>query len=346
MQKHIKTYSGYYTDPNKLLQSASGGAANILAEMILRRGGVVFGVTYSPDFKGAEYCCIEKEDELHRLKGSKYIAPRKKILVDGEYRGVYAEVGKRLKDGREVLFVGLGCTITALYSLLKIWKIDTTSLYTVELICHGTTYPKVAEEYVTGLEKKYGAPVNAFTVRYKKEGWLPVYIRAEFQNGKIFELPFYHSEYGYAFSIFLSHGCYSCQFRNENHPGDIVIGDFAGIHPDMPNYNRNGVSIILILTEKGDTLFQQIDQSVFRLHEESFEYAIANNPMYVKSATKTKNWERFKKTLDTAGLVAAVREHQGAYRYFCFVLRRNLIEFLPVCARRWLREKLQQHRKR
>ena len=64
----IKSYSGYYVDDDNLLKSASGGAVSIISEAIVRRGGVVFGATYSDDYKRSEYKCVEKLEDLELLK--------------------------------------------------------------------------------------------------------------------------------------------------------------------------------------------------------------------------------------------------------------------------------------
>lgn len=42
MDTRYTVYSGYIKDRNKLLESASGGASTVIAESIIRRGGVLF----------------------------------------------------------------------------------------------------------------------------------------------------------------------------------------------------------------------------------------------------------------------------------------------------------------
>ena len=68
----MKAYSGFFKDQKKLLESASGGVATALSERIINCGGVVFGVKYTDDYHGAEYCCVESVEMLDQLKGSKY----------------------------------------------------------------------------------------------------------------------------------------------------------------------------------------------------------------------------------------------------------------------------------
>ena len=139
----LKAYSGYYRDTQKLLQSASGGAASVLAQAVIRNGGAVFGASYSADFRTAEYSYIERPEDLGRLKGSKYIPTLKRVLVDGEYVPLWPLVAEKLKKGKEILFTGLGCDVAALKSYLKANHVDFSRLYTVDLICYGPAIPEV-----------------------------------------------------------------------------------------------------------------------------------------------------------------------------------------------------------
>ena len=86
----MKIYSGIIKDKDKLLQSASGGVVTALSEKIIENNGVVFGVRYTQDFYGAEYCYIENLNELNQLKGSKYITS-----VKGS---IFKELEKKLNN--------------------------------------------------------------------------------------------------------------------------------------------------------------------------------------------------------------------------------------------------------
>ena len=57
-------------------------------------------------------------------------------------------------------------------------------------MCGGTTYKSVMEQYITGLENRYKSRVINFSVRYKKYGWAPIYLRAEFENKKFIQYLF------------------------------------------------------------------------------------------------------------------------------------------------------------
>lgn len=303
----LEAYSGYYADDTKLLQSASGGGATVLAEYIIRRGGVVFGVKYSEDFKNAEYCLAEKTEDLDMLKGSKYVYANKIVKINEEYVSVYSLVADKLRDKRPVLFIGLGCDVAALHGYIEKQKLDKSILYTIDLICTGPTYAEVGKQYIQQLEERYGSKITDFSVRYKDEGWRPFYINAKFQNGRIHKRTFGDSDYGYAFELYGMKGCYECKFRGENHCADITLGDYWGIVPGKNGYNPNGVSLFIVKTQKGKSLLEEIDREEFRIEPADIELALRHNPMYYKRKEKNAKWQLFDETFKKRGLKEAVR---------------------------------------
>lgn len=311
----LKAYSGHFIELEKLKKSASGGGATAISEAMIKAGGVVFGVIYNNDFNGCEYFCAEKIEDLQKLKGSKYIETTKQICCDGVYKSVYEVVATKLQEGKKVLFVGLECVIAALYKHIEIHGIGMDNLYTVSLICHGTTFPKVLEDYIATIEKKYSSKVKSFTVRHKKSGVRPIYIRAEFENGKLLEIPFYETDYGYAFGAYTPSRCYSCSFRGENHMADVTVGDCWGLPQGTDGYNKYGVSVFITKTQKGEQLIAMIDQSEFRIDERDIESGLKYSPVYYKMRKKPKDWEVFKNNLEKRGLHYAVMKSKGTVNY-------------------------------
>ena len=307
----LKTYSGYYIDKNKLKESASGGAATVISENIIKSGGCVFGIVYTNNFYEAEYYCAETLEELKKLKGSKYVETKKTITNDGKLCSVYDILENKLKLGKKVLYIGLGCDIGAVYKICENKNLDISNLYTIELICHGPTTKEVHSKYISELEEKFNSKIIDFTVKYKKVGWVPQYIHAEFENRKIYERPFAGSDYGVAFSIYTRKACFNCKFRADNHKADIVIGDYWGLQKDMPGYNEYGVSIMFVRNEKGDSLIKDIDDTIFSLQETSTKFALENNKMYYKCREKHQKYDAFEKNFKCKGLHYAVTYRDG-----------------------------------
>lgn len=293
--KHdVAVYGGYLDNTAKLLQSTSGGIATALSEFVLSQGGYVVGVAYSEDFRKAEYIIIDNMADIYKLKGSKY--------VDCDKTGIYADVKNRIDSGKMVLFFGLPCVVAALYKFLGARP---ENLLSCELICHGPTYAKVHSDYILYLEKKYKSKVTDFSVRYKADAWQPSYLYAKFENGKVYQKPFYETEYGYAFSVLGKPSCYDCQFKGNNRQGDIMIGDFWGATDRDVFWNKYGVSSIFAETDKGNAFLSAIPG--IKLFRTTFEKAVEQNPMVIRSKTKSAKRDEFFGLLSKYELISAVK---------------------------------------
>lgn len=289
----IAAYAGYVEDSQELLSCSSGGVATALARQMIRRGGYVAGVTYTPDFKEAVYAVTNRMEELEQFKGSKYCAVK--------MGSVYADVKALLDAHQPVLFIGLPCCVAGLRAYLKQ---DYDGLVTAELICHGPTPAKVHRQYVEHLEQRFDSRLTDFSVKRKKGAWTPGYLYAAFENGAVYEQPFYHTEYGYAFATLAGKACYSCQFRGNNRTGDLMLGDFWGATEQDAFWNKEGVSSILVHTEKGKQLL--LDTADLRLFDTTFQKIVEGNPNIIRPRSERANRAKFEQLLESRGLFYAV----------------------------------------
>lgn len=317
-------YAGYYRDSAILKQSASGGVASVLSEEMIARGGCVFGVAYAEDLKSASFVCAETMEALQALKGSKYIAADKK-LPNGV--SIYDAVEEKLKLGKQVLFIGLGCEVGALLKQMELRKINTSMLYTVDLICHGPTLPKIQKDFVESLEQRYRSKVVSFTARSKEKGWELPYVHAVFANGKHYKKPFYETDMGYAFKTYSRGSCFACHFKGNDHVADMTVGDYWGLKPTMKGYNPDGVSVMLTRTEKGERLLSEIDQTRFALDRADIALAIRNNPMFEESRAKPIYYDTFVHDYEEHGLHYAVTHSEGYKIYKKAALKRRIQQF-------------------
>ncbi|MBE6757952.1 MAG: hypothetical protein E7552_05325 [Ruminococcaceae bacterium] len=290
----IAAYAAYLTDDQALLASSSGGVATALAHAVIAKGGHVAGVAYSEDFSAARYEIAHTAEELDRFKGSKYI--------DVQKGTVYKDVQALLERGETVLFIGLPCTVAALYAFLKK---DYAHLLTVELICHGPTDAKVHRDYTAYLEKKYQSRLVDFSVKRKKDGWTPGYLYAAFENGQEIYENFYHTAYGYAFSVMAKKPCYTCNFRGDDRTGDLMIGDFWGAVPEDPFWNAKGVSAVLVHSEKGLSWLKATDG--LQLYETTAERIVQKNPNVLYPRSKRPETDKFARLLAEHDLFYAVK---------------------------------------
>lgn len=327
----LKVYSGYFLEKEKLSISSSGGAATAISEQIIQKGGVVFGVTYTDDFKKATYACADMLEELEKFKSSKYISTEKKMHIYGEWVPVFSAVEKRLLKNQTVLFIGLGCDVGALLKFLAKKQVNCKNLYTVDLICHGPTYSQVQEDFLNGLEKKYTSKVVAFSVRYKKEGWKPPYIYVEFANGKVYEERLYESEFGYAFKTYSRRQCYECKFKGNNHVADLTLGDYWGCTEGMTGYNSLGVSIIFARTQKGEDMVSHLQtKEDFVVCPADIELALKHNITFYQCREMNKaQYEAFDKSFKKRGLHYAVINSNGYKIYRKRKTKRIIKHMLP-----------------
>lgn len=315
----VAIYGGYIEDTEELLASASGGVATAIAEQMIDNGGYVAGVSYCKDYYSAEYVLLNKKADLIKLKGSKYIEPHK--------NHIYLDVKELLERGEQVLFIGLPCSVAVLY---KIIGSRPQNLLTCELVCHGPTSQKVHKEYVSYLENKYQSNLIDFSVRHKKHEWNTGYLYAKFSNGKIFEKPFYDTEYGFAFSILGRESCYNCRFKGNNRQGDIMVGDFWGASEKDAYWNKNGVSVIFAETRKGNDFLLRIPN--IRIFQADFEKAVESNPMVIKSRPKDSRCKKFSKMLSENGLIYAASHSVSVKEKLVKAVKRTALRrIIAIC---------------
>lgn len=307
----MEAYAGYYKEEKQLKESSSGGAASAISEGFIKNQGIVYAASYSDDFYSAVYGCAERESDLKKFKGSKYVYVNKKIERNNENVSAYKDAISKVKQGKRVLFIGLGCDIAAVKTYAKSRLTDEKGLFTIELFCDGVTDKIVHTEYVTNIERQYGSKVTTFNIRYKEEGWTPPYIYAEFENGKKHICPFYESDYAFAFFNYKRKMCYDCQFKN--HLGDLLLGDFWGCRPGMKEYNKNGVSLICVQSEKGKKLLDYLFREDFFLKKIDAQYALFHNPRYFNSHERYDKWDLFDSLVKKDGLREAVKKCAGVY---------------------------------
>ena len=291
------SYCGYLKDEAQLKNSASGGIATAIATDTIRRMGVVYGVAYDADFKGATYCRVDKLEDLWKLRGSKYIKAR--------LANTYQDVLRDLEAERLVAFFGLPCEVAGLKKMLKTKCGQSVPgcLITIDLICQGPTTAKVAQQYVEQLEKTYQSKVVDFSVRYKNPNWTPPYLRAVFANGEEYCEQFYATDYGKACSLMSMPACYACKFKGDGHVSDLTIGDFWGMGPNTQGYNEKGVSIAFVHSDIGESVLLKLDG--FALFEADTDKALQGNPRYMTSVQKTKQTEKFTRDFERYGLKKA-----------------------------------------
>lgn len=261
-------YAAMAEKSNLLLKSASGGVFATVAENILDHGGIVYGCSMEHEDGKLipRHIGIEEKSELHKLQGSKYV---QSFLGD-----VFREVKKELKSQRIVLFSGTPCQVDALNKYLE--KEDTSSLYTIDIICHGVPSAQLFEEYIKELEKKKHGKVTEFCFRDKTWGWglNGKYTLINAKGEKSIEN--FSADISSYYSFFLEsetyrQSCYSCKYAGSERVSDITIGDYWCVEKEHPEYleenggtfpEKKGISCILVNTLQGENLLENFSRKL------------------------------------------------------------------------------------
>ena len=262
----LAIYAGRNIDANIVKESSSGGIFTLLAMHTLVAGGVVFGAMFDKDWN-VVHGYIMDENELHRLRGSKYVQSR--------IGSAYTDAERFLKDGKQVLFSGTPCQIAGLKSFLR-KQYD--NLITVDFICHGVPSPKAWEKYLRDFIKSNDiliqqTGIKEISFRDKRLGWreFSLTISMEpFDNGKIKKNVFYSESLrtnlfikGFLSNLYLRNSCHQCPFKSWRSRSDITIADAWGIEIVAPQLNDDkGYSLIIPKTIRGWNIIKDLGNKI------------------------------------------------------------------------------------
>ena len=282
-----KAYSCYNKNDDIRSRSSSGGIFTLLASKILEKNGVVFGASFTNEFM-VEHIYVEKEEELYKLRGSKYL---QSIIGDS-----YKQVKKFLEEGRYVLFTGTPCQVEGLMAYLN-KKYE--KLFTQDIICHGVPSPKVWKRYLEYRKIEDAEEPLEINFRNKDNGWKNYnlkfrYKEHEYKNNQSMD------KYMQAFlkNVSLRESCYNCSFKKINRLSDITLADFWGIEKINPEmFDDKGTSLVIVNNEKGKELFKEIQNEVVK-EEVNLNEAIKYNPSMITSSKPDKNREEFFENLE------------------------------------------------
>lgn len=154
-----KAYAAYY-DNDIRMKSSSGAIFSLLANEVLEKKGIVYGVAMNASCTEAEYIGITEKQDLEKLLGSKYL--------QAKIKNIFKNVRENLVLNRLVLFTGTGCQINGLKKFLQK---DYKNLICVDIICHGVPSPALWKEYVGYMENKMQGKMEKVNFRCKDQGW-------------------------------------------------------------------------------------------------------------------------------------------------------------------------------
>lgn len=318
----LRIYAARNKNEVTVKESSSGGIFSIFAENVLKRNGVVYGVTLTTSLT-AEHIRIESLDSLYKIRGSKYL--------HSTSANVFAKVRSDLNSGREVLFSGTPCQIAAVHQFLRK---SYPNLLCMEVVCHGVPSNLVFQKYVEYLEKRYRSHIINVNFRDKRKGWLTNYISFYFENGKIVTQKSAENWFtlGYVENLFLRECCSDCKFKAMKSNSDITLGDMWGIESLIPSYEvKNGVSMVCVNSQAGESAFAEIKHLLDDSTEVRFTDIVKYNRCIIDSAPPHKQRNYFLQQLTLVPVKKLLSEVLGVNRMKVVSNRIKSVKLRVIC---------------
>lgn len=274
----MKTYIVKHKDMKKRMTSRSGGVFIAVSDKILEAGGVVYGCSLDETFQARHQRAATKE-ERNRFQGSKYV---QSIMGDAMKQAL-----ADLKEGRLVLFSGTPCQIAGIKAACP--KVHSDRLVCMDIVCHGVPSPRVWNDYMQYMQKKYHGKITEVDFRNKrKHGWWDhvesVKIHGLEVDSQIYKSLFYEHNV-------LRDCCYNCPYKNLERVGDISIADAWGIAQAAPDFDDNhGVSLVLCNTPKGQ---EWLEKAFADCDYRECDIADYMQEPFVRSFAKPDNYDEF-----------------------------------------------------
>lgn len=241
--KPPKAFAARHKLLEEVQKSRSGAVFVALTDTILHENGVVYGAGLDAQFRVVHGRAVTAE-ERDIFRGSKYAQSN----VDGVYRQVLED----LRKGKKVLFSGTPCQVAALSR--NVPSVLRANLLLVDIVCHGVSSPAVWEDWLRYVRRHERHELIAVNFRDKSIfGWDGLHRESfTFDNGKTHTYPLTYYQ-----PFLIRESCYSCPFASTYRCSDITLGDFWGHNHVVPRFPKanNGVSLVLVNSEKGHKLF-------------------------------------------------------------------------------------------
>jgi len=268
----LKSFGAWSKDFAVRRKCSSGGVGFEFGKKIIVQGGKVCGVRFNAGKNQAEHYIASSNEELIPSIGSKYI---QSYTVDG-FNAIIRQIKQSRKndDNTKYLITGTPCQIDSFRRYVQKFRME-DSVVLLDFFCHGVPSKLMWDKYVVWAEKQVGK-LTYVSWRNKFTGWhdswamsidgaehgesvdciesynLLIKERKGYLNSRL-------SQGDMFYKLFLSDGCLGkacydkCKFKYDKSAADIRIGDAWGSHYKD---NEDGVSVVVVFTEKGKELLE------------------------------------------------------------------------------------------
>jgi len=327
--KPEKVYACYNLNKDIRMSSSSGAVFSSLAEYVLEKQGVVYGVAMSDDCYSAEFISVADKTDLIKLRGSKYL--------QAKVGNTFKRVKEDLLSGKTVLFTGTGCQVNGLKNFLSE---DYDKLICVDVICHGAPSPALWKQYARYQEQKNGGKLKGINFRCKDDSWVDFGMKEvlhyipEKSTKKIY-ISKDKDPYMQMFlrDYCLRPSCYECEAKKLK-KSDLTIADFWGIENVAPEMSDGmGTSLVLVRTKKGQKIFDCISNEM-KLKEVTYESAVRDNPAEYKSCARPLQREHFFEDMHAMSFNELEKKYASPIKYSLKTkIKRNVKKFIKCILR-------------
>ena len=254
-ERPIKVYAGWAKDTKARMYSTSGAISYVLSKYFLSEGNAFCGAIWNG--QGAEHRVTTSLENIKLFQGSKY--------AHSDVKECYQQICELLISGKKVLFTGTPCQCAALRNYIgaKNTPPHTVSyLYVVDIVCHGVPSNRILREHLCNIERQNGKSVVEMRFREKTPTQINTSTKYTFEDGSVYQHSVHEDFFFRSFvdNYILRDNCYQCSYSQIKRVSDITIADFWGYSPKRFRFRdyEKGVSIIIINTDKGQELFNQV----------------------------------------------------------------------------------------
>jgi len=279
--KPLNVYAAKNSDEEIRYASSSGGIFSLLAEYVIKEGGIVFGARFNDDWE-VIHDYTETIEGLAAFRGSKYVQS-----VTGS---TYRQTKYFLEIGRKVLYCGTPCQVAGLKAFLQM---DYDNLLAIDFVCHGVPSPLVWKKYLDEIVKTMSIKnILSINFRNKNYGWRHFNLAITYSDETRKNVLFYQNLNANSFfrgflqNLYLRPSCHNCPVKPLKSGSEITIADYWGIWDVLPDFDDNkGVSLVMVNTEKGGKVYGLLDKVE---HETKYTDALIVNSAIEKSVLPHK----------------------------------------------------------
>ena len=259
-----EAYIMQHNDDEICRQSTAGGAFTGIASYVIEKGGIVFGVEMTEDYK-VRHTSAETIEELEKFRNSKYVQSR--------IGTVFQQVKRELSKGRMVCFSGTPCQVEGLRHFLGK---DYDNLILVDVVCRAVPSPGVWEKYIK-YEVEQKGEMSSVRFRDKTLGYQYSTMELKSKDGKTYRGGIESQPWLRMFfsGMIIRPSCTDCKFRSRYRNSDFTIWDcFPSYKFDKSFNERKGTTRVLVHSEKGRVILEEIKKDYY-VSEINADYAVS-----------------------------------------------------------------------